>query len=265
MPTPIVNSYTKQGEREYMEDVVNTSKLKDGRLLLILADGHGGKHAGIYVVKTLRRIIHNNNSISLADAVNKTIDKWDKICCKAMSVKMSPTTKAQRTKMFSDKKMTHKYEMDGYSSGSTLVLVRLDLHNKTGEILNLGDSRAVYKEVKKYARVKGTKDHEPDEKFMGPIKGSVVMDGSTPRINGNLAVGRAFGDNGDDLFGTISRKFDITNISWSTQLKLVMVSDGVTDVMLNSLIIGKSSSKEIVDKALDLGTSDNVSCIYVET
>jgi len=178
-------------------------------------------------------------------------------------------------------------------SGTTSVCCFVDVKDKSVTLTcgNLGDSRCVfYKKDEVIPMSIDQKPNKPKEKKRIEDSGSCVMFG---RVNGSLAVSRAFGDyrykNKENLkpeeqsviaFPEVKQeKFDISN-----ELNiLVLACDGLWDVMKNEEVIEyinkklqekeekeeneeklEKIAKDIVTYAIqDRKSQDNVTCIIV--
>ncbi|KAB1206894.1 putative protein phosphatase 2C 10 [Morella rubra] len=154
--------------------------------------------------------------------------------------------------------------------GSTAVTAIL-INGQKLWIANVGDSRAVLSN-RGVAR-QMTTDHEPNtERGSIENRGGFVsnMPGDVARVNGQLAVSRAFGDK--NLKSHLRSDPDIqhANINPDTDL-LILASDGLWKVMANqeAVDIAKKSkdpqkaAKQLVAEALKRESKDDISCIVV--
>ena len=159
-------------------------------------------------------------------------------------------------------------------SGATGVV--LLIRGKEVWCANLGDSRAVLSE--EGCAIALSHDHKPDD---GPEKRRIEELGGfveMGRVNGILAVSRAFGDFEYKIDGKMMVEIEPEIESRELQSYcdfIVLACDGLWDVMSNTeavdLISGKLkaglSEKETAEfmckHAINLGSTDNVTCLIV--
>ncbi|KAF8109916.1 hypothetical protein N665_0089s0035 [Sinapis alba] len=154
--------------------------------------------------------------------------------------------------------------------GSTAVTAIL-INGRKLWIANVGDSRAVL--YRGGTTTQMSTDHEPRaERSSIEDRGGFVsnLPGDVPRVNGQLAVSRAFGDKG--LKTHLSSEPDITvsNVDSQTDI-LVLASDGIWKVMTNeeAMEIAKrvkdpqKAAKELTAEALRRESKDDISCVVV--
>ncbi|KAL6176935.1 hypothetical protein ACLB2K_053567 [Fragaria x ananassa] len=154
--------------------------------------------------------------------------------------------------------------------GSTAVTAIL-LNGQRLWVANVGDSRAVLS--KEGQAVQMSTDHEPNtERGSIENKGGFVsnMPGDVPRVNGQLAVSRAFGDK--SLKSHLRSDPDIqdTYIDTNTDV-LILASDGLWKVMGNQEAVDiarknkdpMKAAKELTAEALKRDSKDDISCVVV--
>ncbi|KAL3651631.1 hypothetical protein CASFOL_004633 [Castilleja foliolosa] len=154
--------------------------------------------------------------------------------------------------------------------GSTAVTAIL-INGRQLWVANVGDSRGVLS--KRGQAIQMSIDHEPNtERGSIEHRGGFVsnLPGDVPRVNGQLAVSRAFGDK--NLKTHLSSDPDMTSaeIDAETDL-LILASDGLWKVMSNQEavdIVKKirdplKASKQLVLEALYRESKDDISCIVV--
>jgi serine/threonine protein phosphatase PrpC len=218
--------FSIQGKREYMEDTYCI--YKDGNLKIYgVFDGHGGKEVSL-ILKDLvpsilkKKVFNNNNQI-----------------------------KTKIENVFIGIESILRQNINSNSVGSTACIF-VKYNNKLYSI-NLGDSRLLLFKTKDTnilstnSLVVETADHKPDkEKYrIKKSKGDVIFDGHSYRVNGNLAISRAFGDfylkydNTDRFKGPVSIKPDVyeTNYDDKYNYYVVIGSDGLWDVLNTNDII----------------------------
>ncbi|ONK64434.1 uncharacterized protein A4U43_C07F25890 [Asparagus officinalis] len=154
--------------------------------------------------------------------------------------------------------------------GSTAVTAIL-INGRKLWIANVGDSRAVV--AKGGEAIQLTVDHEPStERGSIENRGGFVsnMPGDVPRVNGQLAVSRAFGDK--SLKSHLRSDPDITvqDIFSDTEL-LIIASDGLWKVMTNQEAVDlavkikdpQAAAKQLTTEAVNRESKDDISCVVV--
>ncbi|XP_021287829.1 probable protein phosphatase 2C 39 [Herrania umbratica] len=154
--------------------------------------------------------------------------------------------------------------------GSTAVTAIL-INCKKLVIANVGDSRAVI--CKNGEARQLSIDHEPTtEKESIENRGGFVSNfpGDVPRVDGQLAVSRAFGDK--SLKEHLSSEPDVTveMIGDDTEL-IILASDGLWKVMTNQEAVdairnikdARSAAKQLTEEAVKRNSTDDISCVVV--
>ncbi|XP_051144633.1 probable protein phosphatase 2C 9 [Andrographis paniculata] len=156
------------------------------------------------------------------------------------------------------------------SGGSTAVTAIL-INDRHLWVANVGDSRGVLSQRGKAVQM--TVDHEPNSE-RGSIedRGGFVsnMPGDVARVNGQLAVSRAFGDKNLKMQLRSDPDIRFTEVNSQTEL-LILASDGLWKVMSNQEAVDISkkikdpqkAAKQLVMEALKKGSKDDISCIVV--
>ncbi|KAK9110705.1 hypothetical protein Sjap_018765 [Stephania japonica] len=154
--------------------------------------------------------------------------------------------------------------------GSTAVTAIL-INGQKLWVANVGDSRAVISKSGKAIQM--TTDHEPStERGSIENKGGFVsnMPGDVPRVNGQLAVSRAFGDK--SLKSHLRSDPDIKNAEINTNIDiLILASDGLWKVMSNQEAVDiarkikdpQKAAKQLTIEAVNRGSKDDISCIVI--
>ncbi|KAG2318691.1 hypothetical protein Bca4012_055111 [Brassica carinata] len=154
--------------------------------------------------------------------------------------------------------------------GSTAVTAIL-INGRKLWVANVGDSRAVLSKGGRIMQM--STDHEPRaERSSIEDRGGFVsnLPGDVPRVNGQLAVSRAFGDKG--LKTHLSSEPDIRDVVVDSQTDvLLLASDGIWKVMTNeeAMEIAKrvkdpqKAAKELTAEALRRESKDDISCVVV--
>ncbi|PKA52927.1 putative protein phosphatase 2C 44 [Apostasia shenzhenica] len=155
--------------------------------------------------------------------------------------------------------------------GGSTAVTAIVIDGKDLWVANVGDSRAVLYE--RGAANQITVDHEPDSE-RGDIEkrgGFVTLfPGDVPRVNGQLAVARAFGD--QSLKAHLSSEPDVRHVPLdSTMDFLILASDGLWKVMKNDEAVNliktirdpQSAAKRLTTTALARRSNDDISCIVI--
>ncbi|KAI4299097.1 hypothetical protein L6164_032588 [Bauhinia variegata] len=154
--------------------------------------------------------------------------------------------------------------------GSTAVTAIL-MDNRKLWVANVGDSRAVLSRGGQAIQM--STDHEPNtERGSIENRGGFVsnMPGDVARVNGQLAVSRAFGDK--NLKSHLRSDPDLKDavIDQYTEL-LILASDGLWKVMANQEAVDiarrvkdpQRAAKKLVAEALNRESKDDISCIVI--
>lgn len=155
--------------------------------------------------------------------------------------------------------------------GSTAVTAML-INSQTLIVANVGDSRAVIS--KKGVAEQLSVDHEPNrEREIIESKGGFVSNipGDVPRVDGQLAVARAFGDK--SLKRHLSSDPDVAIELIDNDVDLIILaSDGLWKVMSNQEAVdciknmkdAKAAAKHLSEVAIARKSKDDISCIVVK-
>ncbi|CAI0545598.1 unnamed protein product [Linum tenue] len=242
-----------------MEDyVVAENRKVDGYELGLYAifDGHSGRNVAKYL------------QAHLFDNILNEPDFW-----------RNPKSAIRRAYKTTDQEILE--HVVGRSGGSTAVTAIL-IDGKTLVVANVGDSRAVL--CRNGMATQVSVDHEPEkERGLVESKGGFVVEmpgmhisinnlaGNVPRVDGQLAMSRAFGD--ARLKDHISSEPDlkIVTIDRDDTDSIILASDGLWKVMSNQdacdCIRGvedpKEAAKTLIAEALARGSKDDISCIVV--
>lgn len=265
LPTMSAGIAHAQGQRLTMEDVHIASfgnfavDPPTPYEMVGIIDGHGGDETAKFVAAHIQEEIekavqkHGISDDGIRMALNEAFVQLDaKLACKI-----------------------------GETSGAAAVISL-----KIGSNLwtaNVGDCRAILKVGKNITQL--SEDAKPETpRFKKSIEkrgGTVVGAGDTPRVNGVLSTGRAFGDKGKVFRGkdghyVVSPRPKITKIDLQPyqdecrRILLILACDGIWDVATSreaGTIVGKSpqeDAKGIVRAALNGKSSDNCSALVAE-
>ncbi|GMI79799.1 hypothetical protein like AT4G28400 [Hibiscus trionum] len=232
-----------------MEDyVVSEFKKKDdGELgLFAIFDGHSGHDVAKYLQG------------HLFDSILKQHDFW------------TETEDAVRRAYHStDAEILDKAKHLG-RGGSTAVTAIL-INSQKLVVGNVGDSRAVI--CKKGVAKQLSVDHEPSkEKGMIERRGGFVsnLPGDVPRVDGQLAVARAFGDKSLKLHLSSDPDVTVEVINDDTEF-IILASDGIWKVMSNQEAVDaiknikdpQAAAMHLIEVAVSKKSKDDISCIVV--
>jgi protein phosphatase 1L len=137
---------------------------------------------------------------------------------------------------------------------------------------NVGDTRIIIGTRKGYSFL--TKDHKPDlpeERFRIESLGGRVVFYGAPRVEGILAMSRSLGDTSLKPFVSSEPRIVEGHLGKENDYA-VLASDGVWDVLTNddairiarSVIDPRAASEEISKKAVDRGSTDNITVIVLD-
>ncbi|XP_062177776.1 probable protein phosphatase 2C 10 isoform X2 [Alnus glutinosa] len=154
--------------------------------------------------------------------------------------------------------------------GSTAVTAIL-LNGQKLWIANVGDSRGVLS--KRGQAIQMTVDHEPNtERGSIENRGGFVsnMPGDVARVNGQLAVSRAFGDKNLKTHLRSDPDIRYADIDPDTDF-LILASDGLWKVVANQEAVDiakktkdpQRAAKQLATEALKRDSKDDISCVVV--
>uniref|UniRef100_A0A0C9S563 protein-serine/threonine phosphatase n=1 Tax=Wollemia nobilis TaxID=56998 RepID=A0A0C9S563_9CONI len=234
-----------------MEDyyVAEFKKIKGHELgLFAIFDGHLGDTVASYLQKNLFENILSEE------------DFWSDPCT-AIAKAYEKTDKAI---------LGHTPELG--PGGSTAVTAIL-IDGKKLFVANVGDSRAVL--CHKGNAVQLSVDHEPgttSERGSIENRGGFVsnMPGDVPRVDGQLAVSRAFGDKNLKVHLRSDPDVTVVEVDSDTE-KLILASDGLWKVMDNQEVVKfvrktkdpQIAAKQLTTEAVNRESKDDISCIVV--
>ncbi|GJN32397.1 hypothetical protein PR202_gb20904 [Eleusine coracana subsp. coracana] len=184
-----------------------------------------------------------------------------------------PRTAIRKAYLLTDEKILEKTAELG-RGGSTAVTAILIGSEKSVKVVvaNVGDSRAVISRngVAKQLSV----DHEPNvERQSIEKKGGFVsnLPGDVPRVDGQLAVARAFGDRSLKKHLSSEPHVGEEPIDENTDF-LILASDGLWKVMSNQEAADEikdikdpqAAAKHLTEQAVIRKSKDDISCIVVK-
>ncbi|XP_030513039.1 probable protein phosphatase 2C 44 [Rhodamnia argentea] len=155
--------------------------------------------------------------------------------------------------------------------GGSTAVTAIVIDGKDLWVANVGDSRAVVCERGSANQI--TVDHEPhtERKRIEEQGGFVtILPGDVPRVNGQLAVARAFGD--QSLKAHLTSEPDIRHIPIDSTIEFVILaSDGLWKVISNQEAVDlvkpikdpEAAAKRLTSEALKRESKDDISCIVI--
>lgn len=155
--------------------------------------------------------------------------------------------------------------------GSTAVTAIL-IDGQKLVVANVGDSRAVICQNGKARQL--SVDHEPSkEKKSIERRGGFVSNipGDVPRVDGQLAVARAFGDRSLKMHLSSEPDVIVEEVDQHTEF-LILASDGIWKVMSNQEAVdsirhikdAQAAAKHLIEEAVSKKSKDDISCIVVK-
>ncbi|EPS70851.1 hypothetical protein M569_03910 [Genlisea aurea] len=180
-----------------------------------------------------------------------------------------PEHAIRRAYRITDETILEKAQDLGRGGSTAVTAILINCHKLV--VANVGDSRAVI--CKNGVAKQLSVDHEPDrEKEEIENRGGFVskFPGDVPRVDGQLAVSRAFGDKSMKEHLSSEPDVDVEYIDEETEF-LILASDGVWKVMSNQEAVdcirtikdAKSAAKHLNEEALARKSRDDISCIVV--
>jgi len=237
-----------RGYRDYMEDksrVIQNINGDKNSHIFCLFDGHGGVNVSQFLQENFYKYF--KEMLPMSNPKENLKELFDKI----------------------DNKIK---DLNLLNMGSTACIIYLTIENgeKVLYSANIGDTRSLLISSNDYKRLsydhRATDTNEYNRIVQG---GGIVFAG---RVYGTLMLSRAFGDWELKFYGVISEPH-VTKINISENDKYVVVaSDGVWDIlddadvyeMSKSIDNSKDLCNNIVEKSLDKGSMDNISCFVIK-
>ena len=246
---PKIQFYTKEymneKHNESMEDIITIKKNFNNdpnKFLFCLFDGHCGNESAKF-----------------------SSEKFPKIFQESLQ-KNSNIEKALTESFLKLDELTKKIE-DFLYIGNTATIIYID--KNTIYSANVGDSRSLLLCYDKPIRL--TYDHkcsdDSEKKRIIKAGGSIRNN----RLNCDLAISRAIGDNEYKKFGLIANPYiSKKNISYNEKY-CVIASDGIWDFVCDETVYnigmmcdkGNEFCEKLMNVAINVGSKDNISCIVI--
>jgi len=239
-----------QGRREYMEDTFATMRLGEDCRLYAVFDGHGGHVCASVCAKLFlpflgEQLKKAEPNIDKGSVMIDSFEIFDRVLCDV-----------------------------AWNNGATATVAIL---SRNGELIvgNVGDSRCVLYTSKPKKVDELTRDHSAglldERERIKQLGGRVTKRPCGEyRVEGVLAVSRAFGDAALKPFVSPTPEVVRRTILPQGEAFLLIASDGVWDVVGNdeaSELVKKrgpsTGCKQVVQLALDRFSEDNITCMVV--
>ena len=257
------STYSIKNKRAYMEDrykCISGQNCNDDSISIFsVYDGHGGYKVSEYLKKNLH--------VSVLDKYKNSVSDIN--------------TVLKNTFIETDKTIDDLSKKTHFNDGSTCTMCFIK--NNTIYTANCGDSRATLCRDDNTV-VELSKDHKPNRKCekdrIYKCGGFVENVYGCHRVNGMLAVSRSFGDAKLKKYVTAAPEIIEHEIS-SSDKYIVIATDGLWDVMTNKECINLTNKflhenkkrdskkyvfntcKDLVDYAVEKGSTDNITCTIV--
>ena len=239
---------TNRNYRDYMEDksrfVLNINGDRNSQLFCLF-DGHGGANVSQFLqdnfYKYFKEILPMNNPQENFKQLFSKIDNKIK-------------------------------DLNLLNMGSTacIIYITKEKGKKIIYSANIGDTRSLLISSNDYKRLSYDHRATDNEEFKRIIQGGGIV--FAGRVYGTLMLSRAFGDWELKSYGVSSEPY-VTKININENDKYIIVAtDGVWDTlddpdvyeMSKNLENSKDLCNNIVEKALDKGSMDNISCFVIK-
>jgi serine/threonine protein phosphatase PrpC len=270
-----------QGLRPSHEDayIAEGSLIKDSLSMFAVFDGHGGSKCSKFLAKNFTDLLesHLANNISKKATVTDILRNTSVIRDSFFEIddefkgKVAPLMDIRKT------------------SGSTANVVFVENCATTYEITcaNVGDSRClVFDRGQIFALSKDHKPTDPEEKKRIEHSGGYV---ERNRLDGHLAVSRAFGDFEDKCIPGVPptkqplivapdlRPLSVPKIASAARGDqfIIVACDGLFESMnivqvcnfaaqeLECGLPAQTAARRLAERAIELGSTDNVTCIVI--
>ncbi len=269
-----ITAFTDIGKRPYQEDRYTVISKFGGRSHLSLTmatDGHGGSETSTFLSteypKQLLEVFKEQRAAEqrlkfvqmMGIALERCIEVWDRKCFGSFYGKI---TNDKTKKQFFDQRDEKHWKDNGLEAGSTLVAMLIDMRRRRAHVINIGDSRATW--IIGDEKMCATVDHGVKKK-MSPIKGFAFAN-SDGRLQGDLAMSHSVGDNTQELYGVVSRKYDTDMVQFGEKsFRAVIASDGLFDIASNHNVLYEPfANAEAIAKEVLVRRQEEVNNICLE-
>jgi serine/threonine protein phosphatase PrpC len=242
----------KAGFRSLMEDAHAIHQDADREFFAAeIFDGHGGKEAAEIASRTLTpHFMH----------------AWAKESEKPLRDRRSEPELLREAYLNVDAHLVEKDTKSGTTAANFYIMGDRFL------VANAGDTRVIVGTKKSFSFL--TKDHKPDlpeEKARIEKLGGRVLSYGAPRVEGILAMSRALGDSALKPYISCEPRI-VEGYPGNENDYAVLACDGVWDVLtpdetikiVRAVIDPWKASEEISKKALDNGSTDNITVIVLD-
>ncbi|KAF2291557.1 hypothetical protein GH714_025598 [Hevea brasiliensis] len=218
--------------------------------------------------------VHGGTLIEQVGGSLRSFDPMGRLCCFVTSYSqeefwIDPNRSISKAYERTDQAIL-SHGSDLGRGGSTAVTAIL-LNGQKLWVANVGDSRAVLSRGGQAIQM--STDHEPNtERGSIEHRGGFVsnMPGDVPRVNGQLAVSRAFGDK--SLKSHLRSDPDMQETIIDNNIDtLILASDGLWKVLTNQEAVDIArkikdplkAAKQLTAEALKRDSKDDISCVVV--
>ena len=266
----ILSHFQDIGQRPYQEDrfkIIQNFAAKSNLVLVIVCDGHGGQKAADFLLKRFPEVLvgfltscpnSTNYTTLMGQALEQCVSEWDKHCFEDQYNSIIGVVERHKYFQSRDVKRWTKEELE---SGATLCAALFDSSSRKLFVLNLGDSRACWYIGDKL--IGSTVDHCVPN-IMKPVKNFPFVYGNG-RIEDDLGMCRAFGDNTEKLYGVISHQPDLLTVKIGNMpARLIVATDGFFDYVTNHNAL-YNEAVDAADLAKNIETfDDNITVVYMK-
>uniref|UniRef100_A0AC34Q9G0 Uncharacterized protein n=1 Tax=Panagrolaimus sp. JU765 TaxID=591449 RepID=A0AC34Q9G0_9BILA len=263
--------FANQGKRNYMEDRMHyIHDVRSHLSIFSIFDGHGGNFVSNFLEEHFSKNMRKRLLYWVPSRKSSIVEEVDAF----HAIKQAIVTEVHKI----DDEIRRLHQHRTSTTGSTLISAILE-QNRFLTVVNVGDSRAIACDFSGKAVVL-SRDHKPSdalERRRIESAGGFIENFGVDRVQGVLAVSRAFGDNSLKLDNLITAHPDIVRIDLVERplRYLLVASDGFFDVFGNQEAIDFANqfledkgtfewsrlASTLVIEALDRGTEDNVSVL----
>lgn len=254
------NSCTMQGWRKNMEDSYSMTELASGILMYGVYDGHGGNEVSVFIAKYLPEIFKDLQPGFDENEIKEGFKLVDQLLLDNTGMEML-NHKNLRDSIFKAQMLEYRRDYPDMSIeeitkqlicervGSTASIVFIDGDRIVSA--TLGDCQAViaYKNGESYELQDYVHQLHSEIEESRVIEAGLDVLGTPPRICGDLAVSRSFGDFRYKNQGTPKLPEDKQPVSIIPDIKvhyknedadfLLIASDGIFDVLSHEDIVAK--------------------------
>mmetsp|Transcript_32248 Transcript_32248/g.75158 ORF Transcript_32248/g.75158 Transcript_32248/m.75158 type:complete len:349 (-) Transcript_32248:757-1803(-) len=267
-----------QGRRPYMEDIWQVAHAAEPILrasgvaervglthFFAVYDGHGGKRAATWTQKNLLPTVLSTLSAKVQHGERGGEEALDEACRDGF--------------LAADSQFVRYAAQNAIPDGTTAVCCMLQRSRWRADpprllVANVGDSRCamVRRDGSAFPLSRDHKPNRPDEKARVEAAGGHVIFAGCWRVQGDLAVSRAFGDLHLKRYG-VTAEPELSSFTLDERdAYLVLASDGLWDVVdeqqcataVLSARDSKHAARVLCELAMERGSMDNVTALVID-